>query len=85
MNVERFLDDKGRVSTWPRKQAAKELVLAHLANAFVHGRDYTEGEVNATISRHHTFGDFFLLRREMVDRGYLAREPNGSRYWKCDR
>ncbi|RFZ77203.1 DUF2087 domain-containing protein [Lacrimispora amygdalina] len=24
----------------------------------------------------------FLLRRELIDKGLLRREPDGSRYWK---
>ena len=82
MELKNFIDDQGSVKVWPRKQEAKNLVIAYLADFFKPGKDYKEKEVNAIISGHHTFGDFFLLRREMISRGHLKRTPNGSRYWK---
>ena len=45
-------------------------------------RSYTEKEVNALLDERHTFGDFFLLRRELCDSGLLQRERDGSRYWR---
>ena len=85
MELQNFLDKSGRVKVWPRKQAAKELVLSYIVGAFEMSRDYAEKEVNSIISERHTFGDFFLIRRELVDRGYLGRTPTGSRYWKIER
>ena len=67
---------------WPAKHAAKEEVLAYLAEKFEFGSDYTEHEVNAILAGWHTFEDFFLLRRELVESGWLLRLANGSRYWK---
>jgi len=81
-DVSRFLDKEGRIKAWPAKQADKVLVLEHLSEKFEHGRFYTEKEVNALIDRWHTFGDYFLLRRGMVDLHLLSRERNGSRYWR---
>lgn len=78
----RFLNDEGLISIWPKRQADKALVLSYLASFFERGIDYKEKEVNAIIDSRHTFGDFFLLRREMIDRGMMRRTPNGSRYWK---
>ncbi|ODU58342.1 MAG: transcriptional regulator [Clostridium sp. SCN 57-10] len=82
--VARFLDAEGRVCQLPVKKDKRCLVLAYLAEKFVLGRDYTEKEVNAFLSEWHTFDDFFLLRRELVDHGMLARERNGSRYWRVE-
>ena len=56
--------------------------LCYLAEKFEAGRDYTEPEVNALLGSWHTFGDHTLLRRDMIERGLLCREKNGSRYWK---
>jgi hypothetical protein len=80
--VERFLDEEGRVKLWPAKRAPKEEVLAYLAEKFEFDRDYTEHEVNAKLSVWHTFEDFFILRRELIESGWLMRTSNGSRYWK---
>jgi hypothetical protein len=47
---------------------------------FEAGRDYAEPEVNAIIDANHLFGDYALLRRELVDRGLLQRDKAGRRY-----
>lgn len=80
--IEQFLDEKGRLVQWPAKRALKEEVCAYLAGKFQPGRNYTEHEVNAVISGWHTFGDYFLLRRELVESGWMLRLQDGSRYWR---
>lgn len=83
--LERFLDDLGRIRVWPSKQEMKLAVVAYLSTQFEPDRNYTEKEVNAIINAWHTFGDYFLLRRSLVDFGYMARTRNGASYWKKDR
>lgn len=78
----RFLDADGKLKQWPAKHMIREEACAYLAEQFQYDRDYTEHEVNAIISSAHTFEDYFLLRRAMIDSGYLCRTPNGSRYWR---
>lgn len=80
--IERFLDEEGRLKSWPAKRAPREEALCYLAGKFELGRDYTEHEVNAILAGWHTFGDLFILRRELIESGWLMRLPNGSRYWK---
>ncbi len=79
--VLRFLEGE-RIRQLPTKGAHRLLVLKYLASKFETGRDYTEGQVNAIIDDWHTFGDYFILRRELIDCGLLRRLPNGSRYWR---
>ncbi len=80
--IDTFLDAKGRIVKLPSKREARKEVLGYLAGKFSPGRDYTEKEVNAVIDEWHTFGDYFLLRRELIEKGLLCRTANGSRYWK---
>jgi aminoglycoside phosphotransferase (APT) family kinase protein len=84
-DIARFMDDKGRVKTWPGKKEMKLEVLKYISEKFEKGRFYTEKEVNAIIEDWHTFGDYFLLRRGMVDYDLLSRTNSGSRYWKEER
>ena len=42
--------------------------------------DYTEKEVNTILRRFHI--DTAALRRYLVDHGLMARERDGSRYWR---
>jgi len=80
--IERFLDEEGKVKTWPAKKAAQDDVFRYLAGKFEPGRDYTEREINAVLIDWHTFGDLFILRRGLIDSGWMLREKNGSRYWR---
>lgn len=80
--IERFLDEDGKLKLWPSKHAVQELVYGYLAQRFTIGRDYTEHEVNAILASWHTFGDLFLLRRGLIESGWLMRLKDGSRYWR---
>jgi hypothetical protein len=80
-----YLDDEGRLTTWPsarNRKAVQTLVLRYLAEKFEFGRDYSEREVNDLLNRWHTFGDPALLRRELFENGYVNREKSGARYWR---
>lgn len=78
----RFLDGEGRLKQLPAKQSVRALAHDYLAGKFECGRDYSETDVNGILSSWHTFGDYFTLRRGLVESGWLLRLPNGSRYWK---
>ncbi|MDD2991957.1 MAG: DUF2087 domain-containing protein [Pygmaiobacter sp.] len=80
--VAAFLDAEGRLTGLPQKHTVRRALLALLAEKFVPGQDYTEKQVNAICDDWHTFGDYFVLRRELVDEGFLCRTSNGSRYWR---
>ncbi|HWS30428.1 MAG TPA: DUF2087 domain-containing protein [Clostridia bacterium] len=80
--LERFLDEEGRVKQFPSKQTPRNAVLKYLAEKFEPDTDYKEREVNAILTEWHTFNDYFILRRSLVEAGYLHRLKDGSRYWK---
>tara|TARA_B100000965_G_C19288720_1_gene624858 strand:- start:450 stop:719 length:270 start_codon:yes stop_codon:yes gene_type:complete len=80
--LENFLDKNGKVNNWPAKRNSKLEVAKYVAGKFDEDRFYSEKEVNKIIDQWHTFGDYFMLRREMVDHKLLARERDGSKYWK---
>jgi len=79
-----FLDDAGRIRQWPVKRGKQLALLGWLATTFERDRRYTEKEVNAHLNAYHTFGDWALLRRELCDLRLLAREADGSAYWRVD-
>lgn len=84
-NINQFLDDSGRIAQLSEHSQKRRALLAYLAEKFESDCNYTEREVNEICSKWHTFGDYFLLRRELVDYGLLCREQDGSRYWKNSR
>jgi hypothetical protein len=85
--LRRFVRD-GRLLAMPAAHGKRLVVLDHLAGLFEPGRRYPEPEVNALLGRYHP--DYAMLRRYLVDDGFLDREdepaPSGSRsvkvYWR---
>lgn len=82
INIKPFLDDAGKIKQLPQKQKARVAVLGYLAEKFETNSIYPEKAVNALCMQWHTFNDYLILRREMVDSGLLYRKPDGSHYWK---
>ncbi|NLG04060.1 MAG: DUF2087 domain-containing protein [Clostridia bacterium] len=66
----------------PRKQKARRAVFEYLSEKFEPNQVYSEKQVNEICEQWHTFEDYFLLRRELVDYGFLSRERDGSKYWR---
>jgi hypothetical protein len=79
------LDDEGKIKQIPVPNRTKIPVLAYLAGKFEEDRIYNEKQVNGIIDRWHTFGDYFILRRLLVDYEFLQRTPNGEKYWVVKR
>ena len=85
MNINQYLDEDRKIKTWPSKKSVKIEVLAYLSEKFQPDVFYTEKEVNEVVKSWHTFGDFFLLRRELIDKKFLSRTQDGAKYWKEER
>ncbi|HWR62574.1 MAG TPA: DUF2087 domain-containing protein [Clostridia bacterium] len=81
VNLSAFIDSTGRIVRLPAPNRTKLPVLAYLAGKFEEDRIYNEKEINGIINAWHTFGDYFILRRLLVDYGFLGRTPDGARYW----
>jgi hypothetical protein len=85
--LRRFIH-RGRLQAMPAARGKRLVVLNHLAGLFEPGRRYPEPEVNELLGRYHP--DYAMLRRYLVDDGFLDREdepaPSGSRsvkvYWR---
>ena len=81
-DITRFLDEKSRVKIWPAKKEMKEEILRYISTKFENDRFYTEKEVNEVIETWHTFGDYFMIRRGLIENWFMSRTKNGSKYWK---
>jgi hypothetical protein len=85
--LRRFIHN-GRLLAMPAARGKRLVVLDYLAGLFEPGRRYPEPEVNELLARFHP--DYALLRRYLVDDGFLDRAdeaaPGGSRtvkvYWR---
>lgn len=78
--IERFMDEIGRIKNLPKNRTKRLEIYKYLTSKFDIEKEYSEFEVNEIISRNHLFNDTCLLRRELVDHGFLMREDNGTCY-----
>ncbi|WP_271712886.1 DUF2087 domain-containing protein [Anaeromicropila herbilytica] len=83
-NIDNYIDKDGKIKIWPSKHESKYQILLYLVENFEYNHFYTEKEVNMIIKDHHTFGDFFLLRRELIEKKLLKRTDDGAKYWRVD-
>lgn len=83
IKIKQFLDSSGKITRLSQKQKPRRALLEYLAEKFEPGCTYSEREVNDICNQWHTFGDHFLLRRELVDHSLLCRKRDGSCYWKA--
>jgi hypothetical protein len=79
-DVSRFLNSEGQISVWPKKHADKQLILLYLIDKFSVERVYSEKEVNEVLNKWHTFQDWPLLRRALIDSGLMRRDIEGREY-----
>lgn len=79
MNIDNFFKN-GKLIVIPRKKKAKEELFHILASKFQYDKSYDEKEVNNILVK--TYNDYALLRRYLVDTGYLKRDLYGKHYWR---
>jgi len=75
-----FLNADGTLKQIPSAQNRLLIILNFVVDAFSFDTNYTEKEVNTILRRFHL--DTAALRRYLVDYGLMAREGDGSRYWR---
>ena len=56
------------------------IILNYVVDVFAFDTNYTEKEVNTILRRFHV--DTAALRRYLVDNGLMARESDGTKYWR---
>jgi hypothetical protein len=78
--LKNFLNADGTLKQLPPQGNKLLIVLNFIVDAFAFDTDYTEKEVNTILRRFHV--DTAALRRYLVDNGLMARESDGTRYWR---
>ena len=78
--LKNFLNADGTLKQIPPMGNKLLIVLNFIVDAFAYDTDYTEKEVNTILRRFHV--DTAALRRYLVDHKLLARESDGTRYWR---
>jgi len=77
-----YLNADGTIRQIPQMGNKLLVILNFIVDAFAFDANYTEKEVNAILRRFHV--DTAALRRHLVDYGLMARESDGSRYWRIN-
>jgi hypothetical protein len=69
---------------WPAKQSLQPLCLWALWARMEPGRDYADAENTQLLNAWASFNDHALLRRALVDMGYVTRTPDGRQYRRIE-
>jgi len=77
-----YLNADGTLKQIPSMGSKLLIILNFILDAFAFDTNYTEKEVNTILRRFHV--DTAALRRYLVDNKLLARESDGTRYWRIN-
>ena len=79
--LKNFLNADGTIKQIPLEGKKLLIILNFIVDAFAFDTNYTEKEVNTILRRFHV--DTATLRRYLVDHQLMARESDGTKYWRC--
>lgn len=80
----RYFDAQGRLRTWPGKHSHRRPCLWMTWMTLPPRSAMSEREVDGYIREAASLGDHVLLRRELVDAGWLVRTPDGREYRRVE-
>lgn len=69
----------GQLATYPLKEKKRVAILRHIVKNFDSAKTYTEKEVNTILKE--LYEDYVLLRRQLIEYGFMDRTQDGSSYW----
>lgn len=69
----------GPLDVFPLKEKKRVAILRHLVKFFDTKKTYTEKEVNQVLQSF--YNDYVLLRRLLIEYGFMDRTADGSSYW----
>lgn len=75
-----YLNPDGTIKQLPQEGRKMEIILHFIVEAFPLDTNFTEKEVNTILRRFHV--DTATLRRNLIDYGLMARESDGTKYWR---
>ncbi|MDR3565956.1 MAG: DUF2087 domain-containing protein [Negativicutes bacterium] len=69
----------GPLESFPLKEKKRVAILKHIMQRFETNKQYTEKEVNAILQP--VYDDYVLIRRQLIEHGFMDRTTGGSSYW----
>ncbi|MBW3014787.1 DUF2087 domain-containing protein [Candidatus Woesearchaeota archaeon] len=77
MNDDEFFEQAVKKGDLPKSDVEKQVILKRIMRDF-HNDTYYEVDVNALIKKY--FEDFALIRRELVNFGYMKKDSYTGKY-----
>ena len=77
--LKKYFREDGKLDRYPIKAKDQIVVLRKVVTLFETGEKYSEKQVNAIIEG--IFEDYAILRRNLIEHGFMQRRPDGSEYW----
>lgn len=69
----------GPLAAFPAKEKKRVAIIRHLLHYFQVNRSYTEKEINEQLKP--IYKDYAILRRYLIEYGFMDRTPDGASYW----
>jgi hypothetical protein len=69
----------GPLKKFPLKEKQKLVVLREIVKHIKPNRIYSEKEINELLKA--VYHDYVILRRYLIEYGFIDRKPDGSEYW----
>lgn len=76
--LEKYMKN-GKLTKFPLKQKQKLIVLREIVKQLERQKDYTEKQLNEVIK--NIYEDYVMIRRYLIEYGFLDRKVDGSLYW----
>ncbi|MDW7613568.1 DUF2087 domain-containing protein [Peribacillus simplex] len=70
---------QGGLKSFPPKEKQRLIILLEITKRFENERKYEEKEINQILGA--VYHDHVLLRRYLIEYGFLDRKPDGGQYW----
>lgn len=77
--IKSYMNENGSLKSYPAKEKRKIIVLEAISKNFKKGKSYSESEVNLILGR--IYSDHVLLRRALIEYGFMERDQTGTKYW----
>lgn len=68
-----------RLKTFSKKEKKKVIILTKIAEQLKQGKHYTEKELNQILKE--IYDDYAVIRRYLVEYGFVERTKDGKEYW----
>lgn len=72
-------DSEGVLVKYPLKEKQRLVIISEIAKRFDKNQQYTEKEINQVL--HDIYEDHNIIRRHLIEYGFMDRKADGSQYW----